>query len=126
MGDTSEPGVWSFNSRTQETIELSWVGSRGGGGEPFVLVPSLKEVVAAPGSVEGECREELFSFPSLGQTVLTEETGAGAFASMAPRLEGLRQEKLQETRHSKLGDQGDSVQGGLGRIRDEAAPACLV
>lgn len=94
MGDSSEPGVWFFNSRAQGTIELSWVGSRGGVGEPFVLVPSLKEVVGAPGSVERECREELFSFPSLGQTVLTEETGPGAFASMAVRLKGLKQEKL--------------------------------
>lgn len=108
MGDTLEPGVWFFTSRTQETIELSWVGSRGGGGEPFVLVPSLKEVVGAPGSVQGECREELFSFPSLGQTVLTEETGAGAFASMAARLEGLRQGKL--LRHTATANWG--VGGG--------------
>lgn len=83
-----------FYSSTQETIGLSWVGSRRGGGEPSVLVPSLKEVVRAPGSVEGEWREELFSFPSLGQTALNRGDWSGlALASMAARLERLKQEK---------------------------------
>ena len=68
--------VWFFDSRTQETIELSWVESRGGGGEPFVLVLSLEEVAGAPGSVEGERREEMFSFPSLGQADGVEADGS--------------------------------------------------
>lgn len=75
-----------------------------------------------------ESREELFSFPTLGQAALNRgdrscspcflrgsQTGE-AEAGKAPRRQG----------HSKLGDQGGSVQGGMGRIRDEAAPACLV
>lgn len=125
VGDTLEPGVWFFNSRTQETIELSWVGSRGGGGEPFVLVPSLKEVVGAPSSVEGQCREELFSFRSLGQTALNR--GDWSCSSHGGQTEGAEARKAPKRHsHSKLGDQGHSVRDGMDRIRDEAAPACLV
>lgn len=121
MGDTLEPGeVWFFDSRTQETIELSWVESRGGGGEPFVLVLSLEEVAGAPGSVEGERREEMFSFPSLGQADLNRGDCNPCFhGSQTGEVEARKARRRQG--HDRLGDQG-----GLGRVRNEAAPACLV